>query len=386
MKKILNIIAIISRILAGLVFVFSGFVKAVDPLGSTYKFIDYFHAFNIPWLEPAAFPLSIALSGSEFLIGVCLLLFIQNKWATWGALLFMVFFTPLTLWLALTNPVHDCGCFGDAFILTNWQTFYKNIFISAFVIISFIYRNSYAGWLKLKTEWLITAIVAFLITGFSWYNYQHLPVMDFRPYKIGTYIPDKMIIPEGVPASVYEQYFTLLDTLSGKQISIESNLYINDSTYWGKSTTWKFISTTAPKLVKEGYHPPIRDFSIVSLSNADITQPVLSDTGYYFILVAYDLKKSKTKYQSKINTLYNQAVTDNNKFICLTSVSANEIDQFKTTNKATYDFYLTDPITLKTIIRANPGLIIIHAGTILAKWHSNDIPEYKKIKAKYLKQ
>ena len=385
-KNILNIIAIISRILAGLLFVFSGFVKAVDPLGSTYKFIDYFHAFNLPWLDPAAFPLSIILSGSEFLIGVCLLLFIQNKWATWGALLFMVFFTPLTLWLALTNPVHDCGCFGDAIILTNWQTFYKNIFISAFVIISFIYRNSLAGWLKLKTEWWITIIIAFLITGFSWYNYQHLPVMDFRPYKVGTYIPDKMIIPEGAPASVYEQYFTLLDTLSGKQISIETKLYVSDSTYWGKSTIWKFISTSEPKLIKEGYSPPIRDFSIVSLSNVDITQQVLSDTGYYFILVAYHLNNTNKKYQTEINTLYDSVVADNNKFICLTSVSANEIEQFKTINKASYDFYLSDPITLKTIIRANPGLVILHAGTILAKWHSGDIPRYDKIKSKYLTQ
>jgi uncharacterized membrane protein YphA (DoxX/SURF4 family) len=386
LKKFFNTTAIISRILAGLIFIFSGFVKAVDPLGSTYKFIDYFHAFNMPWLEPTAFPLSIALSSSEFLIGVCLLLFIQNRWATWGALLFMIFFTPLTLWLALTNPVHDCGCFGDAIILTNWQTFYKNIFISAFVIISFIYRNSLTGWLKLKTEWLITAIIAILITGFSWYNYQYLPVLDFRPYKIGTHIPDKMMIPEGAPTNVYEQYFTLLDTLSGKQISIESKLYLSDSTYWGRSTKWKFISTTEPKLIKEGYQPPIRDFSISSLSGTDITQAVLSDTGYYFVLVAYDLKKSKTKYQSKINTLCNQVIADNYKFICLTSVSSNEIEQFKTTNKATYDFYLTDPITLKTIVRANPGLIILHGGTILAKWHSNDIPDYYKIKTKYLKQ
>ena len=386
MKKILNIIVIISRILVGLVFIFSGFVKAVDPLGSTYKFIDYFNAFNMPWLEPAAFPLSIALSSSEFLLGVCLLLFIQNKLATWGALLFMAFFTPLTLWLALTNPVHDCGCFGDAIILTNWQTFYKNIFISAFVIISFIYRNSLTGWLKLKTEWLITAIIAILITGFSWYNYRHLPVLDFRPYKIGTHIPDKMKIPEGAPSNVYKQYFTLIDTISGKQISIESKLYLSDSIYWGKSTTWKFISTTEPKLVKAGYKPPIRDFSIVSLSGVDITQLVLSDTGYYFVLVAYDLKKSETKNQPKINMLYNQVVADNHKFICLTSVSANEIDQFKTTNNATYDFYLSDPITLKTIVRANPGLIILHEGTILAKWNSNDIHGYDKIKMKYLKK
>ncbi|MCX6253945.1 MAG: DoxX family protein, partial [Bacteroidia bacterium] len=232
----------------------------------------------------------------------------------------------------------------------------------------------------------ITDIIDILITGFSWYIYLLLPVLDFRPYKIGTHIPDKMIIPEGVPANVYEQYFTLLDTLSGKQISIESKLYVSDSTYWGKSTSWKFISTTEPKLIKEGYRPPIRDFSIVSLSGANVTQPVLSDTGYYFVLVAYDLKKSKTKYQSKINTIYNQAVADNHKFICLTSVTRNEIEQFKITNKATYDFYLTDPIILKTIIRANPGLAILREGTILAKWHSNDIPDYKKIKTKYLKK
>lgn len=385
MKKTLNLIAIISRILAGLVFIFSGFVKAVDPLGSTYKFIDYFHAFNMSWLEPAAFPLSIALSGSEFLIGFCLLLFIQNKWVNWGALLFMVVFTPLTLWLALTNPVHDCGCFGDAFILTNWQTFYKNIFISAFVIISFSYRNYFTRWIKFKTQWLITAIIAFLITGFSWYNYQHLPVLDFRPYKIGTHIPDKMIIPEGAPANVYEQFFTLLDTVSGKKISIESNQYTHDSTYWKKGTTWKFISTTEPVLVKKGYVPAIHDFSISTLSGEDITQSVLSDTGYYFVLVAYDLKKSKIKHQSEINKLYNQSVADNHKFICLTSVTTSEIEQFKTMYGVAYDFYVTDPITLKTIVRANPGLIILHEGTILAKWHSNDIPDYNNIKVKYLK-
>ncbi|HPM04028.1 MAG TPA: DoxX family protein, partial [Candidatus Cloacimonadota bacterium] len=147
-------IAILSRICAGLVFIFSGFVKAVDPLGSTYKFIDYFHAFNLPWLEQAAFPLAILLSGSEFLIGVCLLLFIRNKLANWGALLFMAGFTPLTFWLALTNPVQDCGCFGDAIILSNWQTFYKNILISALVIISFIYRNSTKHWMSIKAEWV----------------------------------------------------------------------------------------------------------------------------------------------------------------------------------------------------------------------------------------
>jgi len=386
MKKILGIAAIISRVLAGLVFIFSGFVKAVDPLGSTYKFIDYFHAFNMPWLEPTAFPFSIALSGLEFLIGVCLLLFIQNKWANWGALLFMAYFTPLTLWLALTNPVHDCGCFGDALILSNWQTFYKNIIILFLVIISFIYRNLLIRWVKPKSEWIITGIVALLVTGFSWYNYEHLPIIDFRPYKIDTYIPDKMIIPKGVPSAVYELDFTLRDTVSGKQISIESNLYMKDSTYWKKGTTWKFISSTEPKLIKKGYQPPIHDFSIVSLTGEDITQTVLSDTGYYFILVAYDLKKSNTKHQPAINELYKLAISNNYNFICLTSVIEKEIIEFKNKWQVQYEFFVTDPITLKTIIRANPGLVLLHKGTILEKWHSNDIPDYNTIKVKYLKQ
>lgn len=384
MNRILSIAAIISRVLAGLVFIFSGFVKAVDPLGSTYKFIDYFHAFNMPWLEPTAFTLSILLSGVEFLIGVCLLLFIQNKWANWGALLFMAFFTPLTLWLAISNPVHDCGCFGDALILTNWQTFYKNIIILLLVIISFIYRNRLIRWIKNRTQWIITAIVAILITSFSWYNYQHLPLLDFRPYKIGTHIPDKMKIPEGAPSDVYEQYITLRDTTNEKEISIESKTYTNDTTYWYKGSKWKYISSTEPKLIKKGYQAPIHDFSIISLTGEDVTQGVLDYTGYQFLLVAYDLKKSSTKHQPKINELYQLAVNNNHKFICLTSVNKNEIVEFKDKWQIQYDYYLTDPITLKTIIRANPGLVLLHRGTILAKWHSNDIPDYNTIRMHYI--
>lgn len=385
-KKISRILSIVSRILVGLVFTFSGFVKAIDPLGTTYKFVDYFNAFSMTWLEPAALPLSFALSGFEFLIGICLLLFIQNRWANLSALFFMVFFTPLTLWLALTNPVHDCGCFGDAIILTNWQTFYKNIILSILIIISFFNRNSFITWMKPKAEWLITAIIAICITSFAWYNYQHLPLLDFRPYKIGTHIPDKMMMPEGATVNVYEQYFTLIDTLTDKRISIESNLYMNDSTYWEKKTTWKFVSSSEPKLVKEGYQPPIRDFSIVSPAGEDVTQSVLSDTGYYFILIAYDIKKSNLNYIHEIDILYNQVITDNHKFICLTSTTINELEQFRTRYDVKFNFYFTDPITLKTIIRANPGLILLHNGTILGKWNSKDIPDYKKINEKYLQE
>lgn len=376
--------AAISQVIAGFVFTFSGFVKAVDPIGSTYKFTDYFYAFNMQWMEPAAFPLAILLSGLEFLIGICLLLFIRNRLANWGALLFMIIFTPLTLWLALTNPVQDCGCFGDALILSNWQTFYKNILISFVVIISFLYRNSAVNWLTIKTQWLVAASVVVAITGFSWYNVRHLPVIDFRPYKVGANIPEGMKIPEDAAPDIFEQYFTLLDTVSGKQISLESNKYLTDSTYWGKNTIWKFISTSEPVLVKKGFQPSIHDFSITSRTGEDITGSVLADTGFYFIVVAYDLKKSETKKQEELNSLYYDAFANNHKFICLTAVPDDEINYFIEATGAPYEFFLTDPITLKTIIRANPGLVILHKGIVLGKWNVNDIPSYSLIKTRYL--
>lgn len=380
MRKILSYLAIASSVLTGLIFIFSGFVKAVDPLGSTYKFTDYFTAFNMPWLEPAAFPLAIALSGIEFLIGICLLFFIKNRLANTGALLFMIIFTPLTLWLALTDPVKDCGCFGDAIILSNWETFFKNIIISGLVIISFINRNNLPYRISPASEWAIVAITAVMITAFSWYNYQHLPVIDFRPYKIGANIPEGMIIPEGAPANVYEQYYTLRDTLTGNEVRIESNAYVLDSTYWKKGSVWKFISSSEAVLVKKGFEPPIHDFSITSLDGEEITQAVLSDTGYYFILVAYDLKKSDAKRQSEINFLYTQVISDNNKFICLTASGSDEIEKFRKLYDIPYNFFVTDPITLKTIIRSNPGLVILKNGTVAAKWHHNDIPDYESIK------
>ncbi|MBP8042567.1 MAG: DoxX family protein [Bacteroidales bacterium] len=383
-QKFVQLTAVISRIIIGAVFIFSGFVKAVDPLGSNYKFIDYFDAFNMPWLNTFALLLAFILSGLEFLIGVCLFFSIQNKLANWGALLFMLVFTPLTLWLALTNPVHDCGCFGDAVILTNWQTFYKNIFILILVIISFLYRKKFKVWLRPKTGWSIIGAVAILITGFSYYNLEHLPVIDFRPYKTGTYIPDKMIIPKDAPADEYEQYFTLLDTVAGKEISVESKIYTKDSIYWGKTSKYKYVSSSEPRLIKQGYVPPIHDFSIASLAGDDITDAVLTDTSYYFLLVAYDINKSRTDHQTLINDIYSQVIKDGNKFICMTSSSEDEINSFKQANNARYEYFLTDPITLKTIVRANPGLVLLHKGTILAKWHSNDIPAYDEIKKLYL--
>jgi len=138
-QKIITLFLWVSRILFGVVFIFSGFVKAVDPLGSTYKFQDYFLAFNAEWLFPLALPLSILLSALEFVVGASVLTGVKMKYSSWGGLLFMLFFTPLTLYIAIANPVPDCGCFGDALIISNWETFYKNLIMRSFFIVNIYY-------------------------------------------------------------------------------------------------------------------------------------------------------------------------------------------------------------------------------------------------------
>ena len=365
----MKVIKFISRVIIGMVFIFSGFVKAVDPFGSAYKFGDYFEAFHINFLGSIALPLAIILSSAEFIIGICLLFGISIKQVAWALLVFMLFFTALTFILALTNPVTDCGCFGDAIILTNWQTFYKNIILLPFVLVIFLWRNKYRLLYKPKTEWAITAFFTLFIVIFSVYCIKHLPVIDFRPYNIGTYIPEKMEIPEDAPRDVYETKIFYEKNGETKEFQLEN---LPDS-------TWKFVRTEN-KLVKQGYVAPVHDFTIDDLETGeDIADIVLSDNNYYFVLIAYDLDKYKIKNQPEINELAGFCREKGYNFICLTASGSETIKQFKEKNGINYPFYNTDEITLKTIVRSNPGLILLKEGVIIGKWHNNDIPEIKKL-------
>ena len=200
-------IRIFARIIAGSVFIFSGFVKGIDLAGSTIKFGEYFQAFHMDFLHSLSFPLAFLFPAAEFLIGVSLLFALKPRIGTWGFLLFMSLFTPLTLILAVFNPVRDCGCFGDAILLTNWQTFFKNLILLTLAIYLFIERGKLSGRFTAFTQWMLLFFYFLIFTGLSVYSYEHLPLFDFRPYKTGTHIPDKMIIPEGAPQ---DQYKTIL--------------------------------------------------------------------------------------------------------------------------------------------------------------------------------
>lgn len=360
----------ISRILVGLVFIFSGFVKGIDPWGGTYKITDYFYAFHLDFLVPLALPLSFILSFAEFAIGVGLLSGRFLRFFSWLALIFMSFFTPLTLYLALTNPVTDCGCFGDALVITNWQTFYKNIVLITLAIILFAGRRKADHPVKRKPGRVIFSGLIFAYIVLVTWSYNHLPIIDFRPYKVGVNISQAMEIPPDAPHDVYENNFYYRNKKTG-----EVKKFPEKDIPWRDSLTWEFQSMDQPVLVKRGYVPPIHDFSIQTPQGDDVTDYFLKDDNYTFMLVAYDLQKSSTKNQERINSLSKWAEAKGYNFICLTASLESEQQAFIGETGAPYPFLSTDEITLKTMIRSNPGLILTYKGTILDKWHYNDIPD-----------
>lgn len=361
----MRLLRIFSRILVGVVFIFSGFVKAVDPLGSTYKFLDYFVAFNIDFLSALALPLAITQNILELIIGIALVIGLKMKETGWAVFIFMTFYLPLTLIIAIYNPVTDCGCFGDALVLTNWQTFWKNVILYIPTLIVFFQRKKFVPAYNSSAEWRLIIFYILVGTAFSIYNYRNLPLLDFRPYKLGSDIVEKMSRPEGSPVDEYEFSFIYEKDGVPKEFSLEN---LPDS-------TWSWVETKQ-KLIKRGYVPPIHDFSLTSADGVDITSDVLSYNGYSFLIVSYDLSKSDLNSFLKINRLKEQ-LNDKANFYGLTSSTEDVISAFKDKVKPEFDFYATDEITLKTIIRSNPGLVLLKEGVVIGKWHHRNIPDFK---------
>lgn len=367
----------LARILFGLVFIFSGFVKGIDPWGSAYKFTDYFQAMGLSWMLWAAFPLGILLALTEFTIGVAHFFNWRMRFFSWLGLLFMAFFTPLTMWVALTNPVTDCGCFGDALVLSNWATFYKNLFFSALAIIIVLNRKWYSEQIKSKVPMALSGVTLLIYTSAVIYSYNHLPIIDFRPYKIGTNIPESMTLPQDAPHDVYENIFYYKNKNTG-----EIKKFTEQNYPWKDTLNWEYHKLES-KLIQKGYEPPIHDFVITTPEGEDIKDFFLYDERYVFMLVAYDLHKANTSAMERINSLANWAGQQGYSFFGLTSTLPEEAMAFAEEHGSNFEFFNCDEITLKTIIRSNPGLVLLKNGTILAKWHYNDIPSPAEFEAQF---
>ena len=361
------------RIIVGIVFIYSGFVKGIDPLGSDYKFTDYFNAFGMGWMNATTLFFSFALSLAEFLIGIALLFNLWVSRMAWGSLLFMAFFTPLTLVLALTNPVSDCGCFGDATLLTNWQTFWKNIILLLLAIMIFMYRKEYKSSLPLVGQFSFLALAGAGMLCLSVYCYRHLPVLDFRPYAVGKNITEGMRLPEGAEPDQYEVTLKYKNKQTGEVQSFTEENYP-----WQDTLNWEYESSSE-RLVKKGYITPIHDLVIEHPTLGNITEEILEDDNHTILAVAYNLTQSDVQYQPAINRLAEYAQEKGIRFYGLTSSSERDIETYKKRYHVPYEFCTADEIQLTTMIRSNPGVIILREGTILDKWAGKDVPDVKEL-------
>jgi len=363
---IIRVLVWIARYFLALTFIFSGFVKGVDPLGSAYKFSDYFAAFNLGFLETLALVFAFLLCAAELYIGLLLLFRVKDLIAIWGSFLFMAVFTPLTLVLALYNPVSDCGCFGDAIVLTNWETFFKNIPLLLATMLLFLYRKKLTTVYGLRLNNFLAVFLLAISFLPSIHGYRNLPLFDFRPFSVGTNIPEAMFIPPDAPV---DEYKTIL--LYEKNGRVEE---FNEENMPWQDTTWKFVDSRS-ELVTRGYIPKIDDFVITDMDERDVTESILHNSGYYLLAVSYRLDLAHKASFDKLNELYYKALEQGIGFACVTSSSPGEIDRFVGQTGVAFPFLLADEIMLKTVIRANPGLMLLNNGTIIAKWHYRNIPE-----------
>ena len=361
-----------SRLLIGVVFVFSGFVKAVDPVGGAIKIGDYLTAFGWEALLPFAILASFALSAAEFAMGVCMLLGVYRRYNSFLVLLFMAVMTPLTLYLAVFNPVPDCGCFGDAVVISNWETFLKNVVLLLAAIMTFKYSGRMFQCFTYKVYWFVALFAYFFCIGFAAWNYNHLPVIDFRPFKVGANIPELMSVPDGAPQNEYK--YTAVYEKDGvrKEFPIK-NCPAGDS-------TWTFVETKE-ELIKKGYEPAINPFIIYDEEGNDVTDEIWHDERPLFLLIAPRLETADDEKTDEINSAYDYALEHGWDFYCVTGSSQDVIEEWCDNTGAEYPFRMTDDVELKTIIRSNPGLVLLKNGVVMAKWHYNDIPDEEHISA-----
>ncbi len=319
-----RVVVNICRLLLAAVFILSGFVKAVDPRGTQYKIEDYLLAWHMNGVLPdiAILLLSVGLSVMEFSIGIFLLFAIRRRLTSRLAVIMLGVMTPLTLWLALTNPVSDCGCFGDALVLTNWQTFWKNVVLLCAAIVVVCWPLQMFRFVSRSNQWIVVNYTILFILAIAGWSLYDRPQFDFRPYHIGTNLRDG----------------------------------------WLRAM--------------EGEDLPYLDFYLERVDNdEDITEEVLNDEGYTFLLISPHLEQADDSQLDQINQVYEYAQDNGCAFYGMTASGQQAIGHWCDITGAEYPFCQTDEIPLKTIIRSNPGLLLLKDGVIINKWSHNMLPD-----------
>ena len=371
MNRLKTIATNICRAVLAVTFIFSGYVKAIDPLGTQYKIRDYLTALSIgdyvpDWLTLGS---SVALASLEFALGIFILFAIRRRFTTRVILAFMAVMTLITVWIAIANPVSDCGCFGDAITLTNVQTLLKNVVLTACAVVVCRCRERMFRFVSENNQWIAVNYTVIYIVATSIYSLYLLPRFDFRPYHVGANIREGMEIPEGAKMPRYENTFVMEKNGERREFTLDNY----------PDSTWTFVERKS-ELVEEGYVPPIHDFTITdNATGDDITQQILDDKGYTFLLVSPHLESADDTNFGDIDQLYEYCQAQGVPFYCLTASGEDAIQHWRDITGAEYPFCMSDETTLKTVIRSNPGLVLIKDGTVIRKWSHNGLPKSEEL-------
>ena len=372
-----------SRWFVGLLFIFSGLIKVNDPLGFGYKLQEYFEVFHFNFLNDWATGIAILLCVLEIVLGALLLFGFWRNLVTKGLLALIIFFTFLTFVSAAFKVVTSCGCFGDAIPLTPWQSFGKDLVLLVLIVYLFIHREKINP-ITTNSRWqgALFGVVTFASLGVGLFTYNYLPIVDFLPYKVGSSIPQSMKIPEGAQPDEFLIVYQLKHKKTGETKTMNDKDYMKLEIW--KDENWEVVGEPEKKLIKKGYEAKIKDLIISDNSGTDYTKELVENPFYNLIIVAYNLNDVNEEAIAKTNALaLNAAEQFNIRSVMLTSNSAKDAAVFSKKMKLFMEVFYADAVPLKSMVRANPGILLLKNGVIVNKWHYHNLPSFDELSATY---
>ena len=371
------------RIFVGILFIFSGLIKANDPTGFGYKLEEYFEVFHMTFLIGYATAIAMLLCVLEIVLGALLLFGFWRKQVTTGLLVIIIFFTFLTFVSAFFKVVTSCGCFGDAIPLTPWQSFSKDLVLLVMIVYLFKFKEEIRP-ITDKSSWqsgLFAAVFAFSLL-FTQCTYNTLPILDFLPYKVGANIPQMMSIPLGAIPDEYQIMYNMTNKKTGEKKVLSDKDYLKTEIW--KDDNWEIVGDPESKLIKAGYQPKIRDLKITDAGGTDYTKEIAENPYYNLVIVAWNLKETDEKGISELNALALNATEQFNiRSVMLTANSAQDADAFSKRMKLFMEVFYADAVPLKSMVRANPGVLLLKNGEIVGKWHYNLVPSFDELSKTY---
>jgi uncharacterized membrane protein YphA (DoxX/SURF4 family) len=371
------------RIFVGILFIFSGLIKANDPTGFGYKLEEYFEVFHMTFLIGYATGIAMLLCILEIVLGALLLFGFWRKQVTTGLLGIIIFFTFLTFVSAYFKVVTSCGCFGDAIPLTPWQSFSKDLVLLVMIVYLFKFKEeiqpvtTHPGWQA--SLFTIAFVFSLLFTQFT---YNTLPILDFLPYKVGANIPQMMSIPAGAIPDEYQIMYNMTHKKTGEKKLMSDQDYLKTEIW--KDDNWEIVGDPESKLIKAGYQPEIRDLKITDAAGTDYTKEITENPYYNLVIVAWNLGDTDEKGISDLNALALNATEQFNiRTVMLTANSAQDADAFSKRMKLFMEVFYADAVPLKSMVRANPGVLLLKNGEIIGKWNYTTVPSFDDLSKTY---